>query len=37
MIIGVWFQYAAATAVTKLVIPGPFWAMHTAISPFARV
>ena len=37
MIIGVWFQYAAATAVTKLVMPGPFCAMHTAISPPARV
>ena len=36
-IIGVWFQYAAATAVTKLVMPGPFCAMHTATSPFARV
>ena len=35
--IGVWFQYAVLTGVTRLVIPGPFWPMHIAILPVARV
>ena len=33
---GEWAQYAAATAVTKLVIPGPFCAMHTPCLPETR-
>ena len=33
----VWFQYAVLTGVTRLVIPGPFWPMHMAILPVARV
>ena len=35
--IGVWFQYAVLTQVTKFVIPGPFWAMIMAIFPVERV
>ena len=31
-----WAQKAAATPVTKLVIPGPFCAMHTPVLPVAR-
>ena len=30
-------QYAAAIEVTKLVIPGPFWPMHTPWRPLARL
>ena len=29
-------QYAAAIAVTKLVMPGPFCAMHTPCLPVTR-
>ena len=35
--IGVWFQYAVFTAVTKPVMPGPFWAIAMAIWPVDRV
>ena len=34
---GVWFQYAVFTAVTKLVMPGPFCAIIIDILPVARV
>jgi len=33
--IGVWFQYAVMIGVTRLVMPGPFWAMHMVIMPLA--
>ncbi len=33
---GLCAQYAAATAVTKLVMPGPFCAMHTPCRPVTR-
>ena len=33
---GEWAQYAAAIAVTKLVMPGPFCAMQTPWRPEAR-